>query len=62
MENDLWTALNKFWSTIQLLRRGNQSTIKTVYSWDGVLVTLTQNVLRSSRWLKASLWQGPRGR
>lgn len=38
-------ALKRFWTTILHLRRGKNCTVSTVYSEDGVLLTLTQNIV-----------------
>ncbi|TWW66922.1 hypothetical protein D4764_20G0009540 [Takifugu flavidus] len=48
MENDFRTASKRFWTTIWHLRKGKQSTVNTVYSGDGVLLTSTQDVV--DRW------------
>lgn len=45
MENNVWMASRRFWSTIGQLRRGKQCTINTVYSGDGMLLTLTLDVV-----------------
>ncbi|TWW74560.1 hypothetical protein D4764_14G0005630 [Takifugu flavidus] len=45
MENDFRTALKRFWTTIQRLRKGKQCTVNTVYSGDGVLLTSTWDVV-----------------
>ena len=50
IENDFQTALKRFWTTIQRLRKEQQSTINTVYSWDGVLLTSTKDVV--DQWRK----------
>ncbi|TWW80203.1 R2 Retrovirus-related Pol polyprotein from type I retrotransposable element [Takifugu flavidus] len=48
MENDFRTASKRFWTTIRRLRKGNQCTVNTVYSGDGVLLTSTRDVV--DRW------------
>ncbi|TWW61031.1 hypothetical protein D4764_05G0011210 [Takifugu flavidus] len=48
MENDFRMASKRFWTTIRRLRKGNQCTVNTVYSGDGVLLTSTRDVV--DRW------------
>ncbi|TWW62405.1 hypothetical protein D4764_04G0010520 [Takifugu flavidus] len=48
MENDFRTASKRFWTTIRRLRKGKQCTVNAAYSGDGVLLTLTRDVV--DRW------------
>lgn len=48
MENDFWTALKRFLTTIQHLRRRKQDTVNTVYRGEGVLLTSTQDFVDRS--------------
>ncbi|XP_014832063.1 PREDICTED: uncharacterized protein LOC106910031 [Poecilia mexicana] len=48
MEKDFRTALRRFWSTIRHLRRGKQCSTNSFYCGDGVLLTLTRDVV--GRW------------
>ncbi|TWW77426.1 hypothetical protein D4764_12G0008160 [Takifugu flavidus] len=48
MENDIRTALKRFWTNIHCLRKGKQCTVNAVYSGDGVLLTSTRDVV--DRW------------
>lgn len=47
-KNVIRTASKTFWTTIQWLRNGKQSSANTVYSGDGVLLHLTHKVV--DRW------------
>ena len=48
MENDIRTGSKRFWTTIQHLRKGKQSTVNTVYNGDSMLLNSTKNVV--DRW------------
>ena len=48
MENDFWTALKRFWTTIRCLRRGRQCIVNTVYGGGGALLNSTQDIV--DRW------------
>ena len=45
MEEDYWSALKKFWQTIQRLRMGKQSSTNTSYSGGGELLTATGDIV-----------------
>ncbi|KAL3986594.1 KRAB domain-containing zinc finger protein [Sarotherodon galilaeus] len=48
MEKDFRTASKRFWQTVRCLRRGKRCSTCTVYSADGVLLTLTKKIV--GRW------------
>ena len=48
MEEDYRSALKEFWQTIQCLKSGKQSSINTVYSGGGELLTSTGDIV--GRW------------
>ena len=48
MEKDFQAAPKRFWKTVCRLRRGKRGTIQAVYSGDGTVLTLTEEVI--GRW------------